>query len=287
MKWYNLLLLLNIFVLNTNSFFLPQIFREWHPIAIHDKIDKTKPYIINYGKLPLILWYNNTTTPQTRVGYCKHLGAKLDKGFINNNCLVCPNHLTVHNASDTIGTTIIKDGIVWWSYKNLKKTPPSLFKNKTNINYYYMDVNNSLQNIILEFMHSNHNINEKTINNKFLINKQSFNVNHRIFYKYPFYLKGSINRKINYGINFLPLEENKTRLFINLDVDIKYLLHYYLHSKLYNLKNYDENTIFKYLMVLNEVGNKNYMKKIYLLFDKYLFPNENTVFSFYKYRNFY
>jgi hypothetical protein len=286
MKWYNLVLILNLFLNTTFGFFLPQIFREWHPIAIHDKIDKSKPLSINYGKLPLILWFNDTK-PLTTVRYCKHLGAKLEKGFIdNNNCLVCPNHLTVHDTSDTIGTTMIKDGLVWWSYKNLKKTPPSLYKNKTNY-HYYIDVNNSLQNIVLEFMYSNYNIKERIVNNKFYIKKQLSNVEHRIFYKYPFYLKGSINKKINYGINFLPLEEDKTRLFINIDTDIKYLLHYFLSSKLFNLKNYDNNTIFKFLLVLKDVKNDNYLKKIYLLFDKYMFPSENNVYSFYKYRNFY
>jgi len=286
MKCYKIFFILNLFFNITNGFFLPQIFREWHPIAIDSKINKNMPYSINYGKLPLILWFNNTT-PQITVGYCKHLGSKLDKGFINNNCLICPNHLTIHNNSDTIGTTVIKDGIVWWTYKNLQKKPHSLFKNNENVDYYYIDVNNSLQNIILEFMYSNNNNLERNINNHFYIKNQVLNVEHRIFYKYPFYLKGSINRKINYGINFLPLEENKTRLFININTDIKYLLHYFLNSKLYNLRNYDNNNIFKYLLVLKDVNHNNYLKKIYLMFDKYMFPNDNIVFSFYKYRNFY
>jgi len=286
MKWYKLLLILNLFFNTTLSFFLPQIFREWHPIAINDKIDKTKPFLVNYGKLPLVLWFNQTT-PHTTVGYCKHLGSKLEKGFINNNCLVCPNHLTQHTSNDTIGTTVIKDGIIWWSYKNLKKSPPPLFKTSNNIEHYYIDVNNSLQTIILEFMYSKHNIKEISKNNKFLIKKHSNNMEHQIFYKYPFYLKGSINKKINYVINFLPLEEDRTRLFVNVDVDIKYLLHYFLSSKLYNLKNYDNNKIFKFLLILKDVKNDNYLKKIYYLFDKYMFPNENNVYSFYKYRNFY
>ena len=288
MKWYKLVLVFNLFLNTTFGFFLPQIFREWRPIAIHDNFDKTKPYPINYGKLPLVLWYNDTT-PQTVVGYCKHLGAKLEKGFINNKCLVCPNHLTDHTSSDTIGTTMIKDGIVWWSYKNLKRTPPSLYNKNVSctIEHCYMDIDNSLQNIVLELMYFNDNGKELSVRNKFLIKKQLFNMEHRIFYKYPFYLKGSINKKINYGINFLPLEDNKTRLFIYTNVDIKYLLHYYLNSKLFNLKNYDNNSIFKFLLVLKDVKDDNYLKRIYLLFDKYMFPNENNVYSFYKYRKFY
>jgi hypothetical protein len=287
MKWCRLLLIFNLFFNATIGFILPQIFREWHPVAIYDTIDKTKPYPINYGKLPLVLWFNDTT-PQTAIGYCKHLGARLEKGFINNNCLVCPNHLTAHNSLDTIGTTMVKDGIVWWSYKNLKRTPPSLYnKNSANFQHFHMDIENSLQNIVLEFMYFNDNSKEKSVRNKFLIKKKLFNMEYRLFYKYPFYLKGSINKKINFGINFLPLEENKTRLFIYSNVEVEYLLYYYLSSKLFNLKNYDNNTIFKFLLVLKDVKDNNYLKKIYLLFDKYMFPNESNVFSFYKYRQFY
>lgn len=287
MKWCRLLLIFNLFFNTTIGFILPQIFREWHPVAIYDTLDKTKPYPINYGKLPLVLWFNDTT-PQTAIGYCKHLGARLEKGFINNNCLVCPNHLTAHNSLDTIGTTMVKDGIVWWSYKNLKRTPLSLYnKNSANFQHFHMDIENSLQNIVLEFMYFNDNSKEKSVRNKFLIKKKLFNMEYRLFYKYPFYLKGSINKKINFGINFLPLEENKTRLFIYSNVEVEYLLYYYLSSKLFNLKNYDNNTIFKFLLVLKDVKDNNYLKKIYLLFDKYMFPNESNVFSFYKYRKFY
>jgi|688.fasta_scaffold107732_2 hypothetical protein len=287
MKCYKLIILINLYFNTTIGFFLPQIFREWHPIAIDVKINKQVPHIINYGKLPLVLWYNNDI-PQTAIGYCKHLGAKHVNSYIHNNCLICPNHLTVHNESDTIGTTVIKDGVVWWSYKSIKKTPPSLFKNPDNVNHFYIDVNSSLQNIVLEFMHSNSITYAKNNRNKFFIKKQLFNKEHRIVYKYPFYLKGSIDRKINFGINFLPLQEDKTRLFINIDViNIKYFLYYFLYFKLCNLRYYDNNIVFKYLLVLNDVKDDNYLKKIYLLFDKYMFPNDSIVYSFYKYRKFY
>jgi MoaA/NifB/PqqE/SkfB family radical SAM enzyme len=57
---------------------------------------------------------------------------------------------------------------------------------------------------------------------------------HRFYYKYPYYLKGSINNKINYSIVFLPLEENKTRLFINIanDIDMQDFFNYFLNEKL-------------------------------------------------------
>ena len=119
MKWCRLLLIFNLFFNTTIGFILPQIFREWHPVAIYDTIDKNKPYHINYGKRSLVLLFNNTT-PQTTI--------------VNNN------------LSEAFGKTIVQDGIIWWTYKSLKKTPPSYFRN----NLRKID-NNSLRNIVLDF----------------------------------------------------------------------------------------------------------------------------------------
>ena len=125
-------------------------------------------------------------------------------------------------------------------------------------------------------------------NQKYYFTEDLYNTKHRYYYKYPYILKGSINKNVNYLINFLPLEENKTRLYINIldnNIDTKFFINYYLNSKLNNLNNYDNNNYLKYLITLKD--DKTYMKKIYLLFDKYSFPNEFTISSFYKYRQFY
>ena len=62
--------------ISVNSFILPQIFREWTPIAIENKIDKSKPFTFNIGKLPMVLWYDNNNTALSTINICKHLGAK-------------------------------------------------------------------------------------------------------------------------------------------------------------------------------------------------------------------
>ena len=82
-----------------SSFILPQIVREWHPIAIESNIDKSKPYVYNIGKLPMVLWYDKNG-PLSTINICKHLGAKLDNGIINDGCLHCSNHFTSYNSSD-------------------------------------------------------------------------------------------------------------------------------------------------------------------------------------------
>ena len=288
---YKLFIFINI-IINSSSFILPQIVREWHVVGIDNNIDKSKPYIYNIGKLPMVLWFNNNKEPHATINICKHLGAKLDTGIINNDCLICPNHFTKHNETDAIGNVISKNGLLWWSFKSYKKEPLSIFKkNTTNIHHTYVDINVNLVNVILEFIYSsNKNKNKiKNINNKFFFTEKLYNTDHRFIYKYPYYLKGSINRKINYVINFTPLEEYKTRIYISINnnIDTKIFINYFLNNKLHNLKNYDNNNYLKYLIVLKNEKTNDYMKKIYLLFDKYSFPNEFTISSFYKYRQFY
>lgn len=270
-----------------SAFILPQIVREWHPIAIENNIDKSKPYVYNIGKLPMVLWYDNDI-PLSTINICKHLGAKLNTGIINNGCLHCSNHFTSYNNSDSIGNIIERNGLLWWSFKSYIKSPPKIFKDSTKLNQTYIDINVNLINVILEFIYSNNKIKIKQRKNKFFFNEQLFNAEHRFYYKYPYYIKGSINDKINYSINFSPLEENKTRLYINIEnnVDTKDFYNYYLNNKLDNLKNYDSNNNYlKYLIMLKD--DNSYMKQIYLLFDKYSFPNDFTISSFYKYRQFY
>ena len=275
-----------------NSFILPQIFREWTPIAIENRIDKTKPFTFNIGKLPMILWYDNDNNSiLSTINICKHLGSKLDNGIINNGCLHCPNHYISYNHSDKIGNIKVSNGLLWWSYKSYSKNPPLNFKNNLN-NYYktYIDVNVNIINVILEFVYSStSNKIIKEGKTKFLFKEILFNTEHKYLYKYPYYIKGNINKNIDYSFNFQPLEENKTRIFISIlnNIDAKIYMNFYLLNKINNLKNYDnEPSYLKYLIILKDSPN-NYMKKIYNLYDKFSFPNEFNVINFYKYRQFY
>ena len=293
-KYIRILLIIPLLTSALNfrsAFILPQIVREWHPIAIEKNIDKSKPYAYNIGKLPMVLWYDNNNKPLATINICKHLGARLDNGIINDGCLHCSNHFTSYNDTDTIGNIIQKNGLLWWSFKSYSKTPPKMFDEAAKLHQTFIDINVNLINVILEFIYSTNKTKIKHRNNKFFFNEDLFNAKHKFYYKYPYYLKGSINDKINYAIHFLPLEENKTRLYINIldnnncDNDTKIFINYILKNKLNNLKNYDSNNYLKYLIMLKD--NNSYMKKIYLLFDKFSFPNDFTISSFYKYRQFY
>jgi nitrite reductase/ring-hydroxylating ferredoxin subunit len=280
--------ILLFFLSTVQGFILPQFVREWHPIGIENQIDRSKPFVFNIGKLPMVLWYDKND-PISTLNICKHLGAKLDNAIINNGCLHCSNHLTGYNQTDALGKVVSKNGMLWWSFKSYTRNPISNFKKEEKkLDIHHIDINVNLLNVILEFVHSNNKIKARARKNKFLFYEKLFNAEHRFYYKYPYYLKGSINNKINYTINFLPLEENKTRLFITIanNIDAKVFMNYFLNAKLNNLNNYDNNTTnLKYMIMFKE--HNDYIKKIYMLFDKYSFPNEFTISCFYKYRQFY
>jgi nitrite reductase/ring-hydroxylating ferredoxin subunit len=280
--------ILLFFLSTVQGFILPQFVREWHPIGIENQIDRSKPFVFNIGKLPMVLWYDKND-PIATLNICKHLGAKLDNAIINNGCLHCSNHLTGYNQTDALGKVVSKNGMLWWSFKSYTRNPISNFKKEEKkLDIHHIDINVNLLNVILEFVHSNNKIKARARKNKFLFYEKLFNAEHRFYYKYPYYLKGSINNKINYTINFLPLEENKTRLFITIanNIDAKVFMNYFLNAKLNNLNNYDNNTTnLKYMIMFKE--HNDHIKKIYMLFDKYSFPNEFTISCFYKYRQFY
>jgi hypothetical protein len=283
-------IILNILFSSINCFILPQIFREWHPIGIESKIDKTKPYVYNIGKLPLVLWYDNNNNTLSTVNICKHFGARLDNGIINNGCLHCSNHFTLYNSSDTIGNVVSKNGLLWWSYKSFLKSPTQQFKKDMKLYNTYIDIDVNIVNVILEFIYNTNNKKQMTrnINNKFFFKEILYNAEHRFVFKYPYYIKGNINKNIDYTFNFLPLDDNKTRIFISIinNIDSKIYMNYYLNTKILNLKNYDNNSYLKYMIMMKDSKDNN-MKNIYSLFDKYLVPNEFTVSCFYKYRQFY
>jgi len=223
-----------LFFLSTiQGFILPQFVREWHPIGIENQIDRSKPFVFNIGKLPMVLWYDKND-PIATLNICKHLGAKLDNAIINNGCLHCSNHLTGYNQTDALGKVVSKNGMLWWSFKSYTRNPISNFKKEEKkLDIHHIDINVNLLNVILEFVHSNNKIKARARKNKFLFYEKLFNAEHRFYYKYPYYLKGSINNKINYTINFLPLEENKTRLFITIanNIDAKVFMNYFLNAK--------------------------------------------------------
>jgi phenylpropionate dioxygenase-like ring-hydroxylating dioxygenase large terminal subunit len=92
--------ILNIFSLLVSSLFVSclnldiKFFNNWHCIGIKENMDLTKPYKINIGDLPLVLWKNRQSGQLiTTINICKHMGSKLDNGIITHDgCLKCQYH---------------------------------------------------------------------------------------------------------------------------------------------------------------------------------------------------
>ena len=71
---------------------VPKIFNEWLCLGIKEHIDFTKPYSINVGELPLIVWKHDNKYYST-INICKHMGSKLDNAEITpSGCLKCQYH---------------------------------------------------------------------------------------------------------------------------------------------------------------------------------------------------
>ncbi len=139
---------------------LPQIFKVWHCINFVKNIDSKKPYPFQIGELPLITWYDNKyNKTYTTINVCSHMGSKLDKGKINNGCLVCPAHGMQYTEEKAFGETMIYQDKLWWSYEPNTSNPPStpFYNNKkystTNI---CMDVDANIMDCVLNTMDVNH-----------------------------------------------------------------------------------------------------------------------------------
>jgi phenylpropionate dioxygenase-like ring-hydroxylating dioxygenase large terminal subunit len=149
---YFILLLIS----NVSSYNVP-LYRNWNCIGVEKYIDTSKPFSFNVGDIPLVAWKNNNTYSST-LNICKHFGSKLDDGWIDNNCLVCPYHGYKHGANDICGTVVSFDEKLWWSYDPINKTPyklPDVFDD-FNTQYIETVMDESLPLCIYNSMDINH-----------------------------------------------------------------------------------------------------------------------------------
>jgi len=237
-------------------FTISPIFNEWFCLDFLKNIDKSKPLKYQIGDLPLVIWFNNSKLLLSTINICSHYGSRLDKGNINKKgCLVCPYHGLEYNKKMTFGKTMIHQGKLWWSYENKNKPPSIPFYNNNNyetieissdINanvldciYNMIDINHPkfVHNNPLSFGSDNEPINLKLTKypnkkkvgiffnykankNLFNLKKELNNSNSFHIYDYPFNTWSRVtilkNQNLFMNINFLPLNKDKTRLFITI-----------------------------------------------------------------------
>ena len=304
---------------NTYAYILPQTFKEFHPIGIFKSINTKKPYTYNLGTLPMILWFDKNNNPNSMINTCKHLGNNLKDSTIKNGCLVCPFHKSSYNETDKFGSTIIKDGLIWWNYKSQLKIPPSLPLSSNEMNKdsyktinFKTDININIISFVLNFMYL-YNLNVKYLfkNKKMLIT--SYNNNHtlKLFYKYPYTI--IVSNTFNYQfmnndhklvksvfmINILPISTNKSRLyitvkykngFVNYLINIihSFIIKLFIYNLKFKLEKSYNNFLFKQdLMFKHKNNNDDYLIKINDCYKNYMPLNHFTVNHFMINKNFY
>jgi len=316
MFYQKIILLLFTFIQSIETYTLP--YHHWHCIDFVKNIDTTAPYAFNVGDLSLISWFNKTSSPNTIVNACKHMGVKMNYGRVVDNCLVCPYHKVSHDNKMIFGKTLTKDDKIWWSYEPDVKSPPdipfkfdktfeiSMFTIKLDINFKEVicdifDTNN-IYNIHKTFIGKTPNnllLNYKHINfNNGLVIKYDYNIQNNIklftkdlrsvsvyqTYVYPYTVNNifRINDKdiLTLNINTLPLSDNKSKLVITIKHNFwkSYFQKKNINFLIKRLLNKDINTVSQ---MHNYNAQETHMNIINSMLKNYTYPDYDSIDKLY------
>ena len=328
--FYILIMTSYSFSLNINT----NIFNNWICIGIMNKIDFSKPYKINIGELPLVIWKNPKTNQfAASINICKHMGSKLDNGEITENgCLKCKYHGLENTFEERIGETMEHEGKLFWAYKPSLIKPFSLpFFNNIQFQKSYLEIDmdcslkdsafNSMDLRHPEYVHSglfgfgnnippknikHYKYSEKKIGLSFdYISKQNIQklnsntqfTNNFHMYEYPTFTWSKVtfdrNKHLMIGVNFLPLENKKTRWYVticnnyftnNIQQEfLKFLAYMILSQDLSQMKNQHKEDALKKEMLFSHIFKDEdvmiYLKK---MFDSYDYPNMLNCLDLYR-----
>jgi len=310
------------------------IFNYWNCIGIVNKIDFSKPYAINIGELPLVIWKNPKNSQlSSSINICKHMGSKLDNAEITSDgCLKCKYHGLENTFEDRIGETIEHEGKLFWSYKPLFAKPPSLpffNSNRFQKSYLQIDMDCSLKDSAFnsmdlrhpEYVHSglfgfgndippknikHYKYSDKKIGLSFdYISKQNIrtlNSNTQYtsnfhMYEYPAFTWSKVtfnkNKHLMIGVNFLPLEENKTRWHVTIcnnyftntiqNEFLKMLANIILSQDLTQMKNQHKDDSLKEEILFSHIfKDEEIMLWLKTMFDSYHYPNMSSCVELYR-----
>jgi len=309
------------FEINTKT----NLFNHWNCIGIVNKIDFSKPYTVNVGELPLVIWkVPNINQFAASINICKHMGSKLDNGEITESgCLKCKYHGLENTFDERIGETIEHEGKLFWSYNPLFAKPPLVpffNNNKFQKSYLEIDMDCSLKDSAFNSMDLRHpeyvhggffgfgnNIPPKNIKhykysdekvglsfdyiskqNIQQLNSNSQFTNNFHMYEYPSFTWSKVtfdrNKHLIIGVNFLPLEEKKTRWYVTVcnnyftsniqNEFLKMLAYVILTQDLKQMKNQYKEDLLKEEMLFSYIfKDEEIMLWLKKMFDSYNYPN--------------
>jgi len=228
-------------------------FNHWICIGIKENIDFSKPYKINVGDLPLVVWKDkNSERLTSAINICSHMGSKLDNGVITDKgCLKCQYHGLEMSHYDRFGETMEHEGKIFWSYNPIHKKPFCIpyFNNKDyETSYIEKDMHGSLTDSAFNTMDIRHpeyvhnigfgsknpplNIKQYKYNDRvglyfeYQSNKLMQALNDNIgstqnyhMFVYPTFTWSRVsfnNKHLIIAANLLPLEKDKTRWYVTI-----------------------------------------------------------------------
>lgn len=153
-----LIFLLFFLITFVNAFNILPLYRYWNCVGFSNDIKSNEVFKFNVGDIPLVAWKTDENKIVTTLNGCKHLGSKLEDGWIDDGCLVCPYHGVKHSWKDSCGELVEHDNKLWWSYNPIDKLPPSIPYNKSEYTktYFSIDMDESLPYCAYNSMDLNH-----------------------------------------------------------------------------------------------------------------------------------
>lgn len=258
-----------IFPLSSNGYILPQIYREWIPIAQSHQLN-SHAIPVEIGNLPLVIVRNSNNIHFPILRSCPTTG------------LIYNNHN--NNRNHSIGNIINRNGIVYWTYKAYSQPyAPTLhpFRFQIDISHHFISTILFIMDDFLKDVHENTpikvNKNKRKLFIRYRDNKFLF------IYPYTILMKHRTNYRqtIYQNICCYPVKNNKTRLFIstnNLIYKI-FLILFYISHNMYQPNDFK----YKYMLIDN-----TYSLMLLQLFSDYMcIFNDNTIYNFLINRRYY
>uniref|UniRef100_A0A6C0HVL7 Rieske domain-containing protein n=1 Tax=viral metagenome TaxID=1070528 RepID=A0A6C0HVL7_9ZZZZ len=116
------------------------ILRSWTCIGVQEHIDWSKPYRVQLGDLPLVIWSDGQSQSTTKlkhpaepnsffstINICPHMGSKLDNGIITpQGKLQCQYHGKEFDKKDQFGQVKLHEGKLFWALNPIHSSPPPI-----------------------------------------------------------------------------------------------------------------------------------------------------------------